>query len=146
MHVFVGRVKGSGGIKVILLFQPTNILSLRVSAALNNLQKNSDIDIITIVSNNPNPNEVDMLRSNNKDVNGLGLLMPNEIPENIFIDEDSSITKALKMTYPGLVICLDNNILYGLEGYRVMQTGGNAIGAALGFNKNSKNDNITKTT
>ena len=123
-------------IKIILLFQSTNILSLRVSAALKNLQMNSAVDIITVVSSSPNPYEVDMLRSNSKDDNGLGLLMPNEIPENIFIDEDNSLTKALKITYPGIIISLDNNILYGLEGYRVMQTGGNAIGAALGFNKN----------
>ena len=121
-------------IKLLQLFQPTNILSLRASAALKKLQLNSDVDVITIVSNVPNPYEIEMLSNNNSDQYGLGLLMPDEVPDNIFVDEDDSVTRALKLTYPGLVVCLDaSSILYALEGQRVMQTGGNAIGAAVGY-------------
>jgi len=120
-------------IKVLVLFQPTNILSLRASAALKKLQLSSDVDVITIVSNVPNPYEIEMLSNNNSDQYGLGLLMPDEVPDNIFVDEDNSVTRALKLTYPGLVVCLDGGILYALEGQRVMQTGGSAIGATVGY-------------
>jgi hypothetical protein len=120
-------------IKLLLLFQPTNILSLRASAALKKLQLSSDVDVITIVSNVPNPYEIEMLSNNNSDQYGSGLLMPDEVPDNIFVDEDNSVTRALKLTYPGLVVCLDGSILYALEGQRVMQTGGSAIGATVGY-------------